>query len=653
MSLFCKRSSLLFLSVALATVLTGCGAGPVATNTGTLHLQGLVHGGQQPVSGSTIQLYAAGTGGNGQAASPLIPTSQAVYSLGGANGCNPATQTCYKNVLSDAGGNFTITGDYICPGSNPQVYLAATGGNPGINGLNTNPALTMMAALGPCNNLGSINNIQINELSTVSAVWALSQFMTSYGNVSSTSSNTTGIANAFADAGLLVTSYNPGFPSSLTVETSKLNSLADALAPCVNSDGTTGCAALFTAATPAGGTAPTDTIGAALNIVRNPGQNVGSVFNASLGFQPFLPALTQQPHDWTMSMTVNDSSFLLPIAINIDANGYIWLAGREGGLYELSPQGRVLSGSSSFGLYLQQVFGMTIDSSGYIWVSDYQSQYNSIPNGTGHGALVQFQSSSSGGTTGAIVSGGFREDSSIQYPYAVSADTNGDVFLLNSDPASVSVYTNGLQNPVSASLGQYVYNVTEPLALAVDNAHGFWISDDDNTVSHYSASGAALGYVNCCYQSYGVATDNGGNLWVANYGNSTYSEVTNANSVPLNKVSGGGVYYPAGVSVDAGQNVWFANRGGGTISEIAGNAGTVLRGTTTALAAGTAISPSTGTNVGNGGYGADASLSQPMALVPDASGNVWVANEGNNDVVVFFGLATPTKMPVMPSPAAP
>jgi len=189
----------------------------------------------------------------------------------------------------------------------------------------------------------------------------------------------------------------------------------------------------------------------------------------------------------------------------------------------------------------------------------------------------------------------------------------------------------------------------------VDLNHGFWLSDGDYTVSHYNSSGTLLAHAVCCTESYGIATDNGGNLWVSNYANSTFSEVTTAatNNVPLNQVSGGGVYYPAGVAVDAGQNVWFANYRGATISEIAGNAGTVLAGTSTPLAAGTAISPSTGTYGGNGGYGLDASLSEPIALVPDTSGNVWVANYGNNDVVMFFGLATPTKMPVLPSPTAP
>jgi hypothetical protein len=643
------------LLLAAAAALSGCGPQMVITaGSGVVHMQGVVHGGQQGVSGALVQLYAAGTGGNGTAATPLIPTVANGYYLGGAPGClASSTQTCYSNVLSDPNGNFTISGDYTCPSNNAQVYIVATGGNPGLPSGTNNTSLVMMTAIGNCNTLFTTKPyVTVNEVTTVAAVWALAQFMTTYDHVASSSSNTAGMANAMLNANLLAASSGAvgSLPAGESIESNKLYALADSLAPCVNSSGN-GCSALFSAATPAGGSPPGNTLSAALNIVRNPGQNVNAVYMAATGTPPFVNGYTQAPNDWTMSLTITNSSFLLPSAMDIDANGYVWAVGQEGTLYELSPQGTVLSGAG-FGQYLQESFGLTIDTNGYIWVSDYESQYNS--SGTGTGAVVLFQSTTSGGTAGAILgTNGFREDSSIQYPYALSADTNGNIFLLNSDPASASVYKQSQNSPVSPSLGQYNYYITEPLALAVDNAHGYWMSDGDYTVSHYSSTGTGEGFVvNCCNESYGVATDSGSNLWVANYGNSTFSEVTNANTIPLNKVSAGGLASPAGVAVDAGQNVWFANYHGASITEIAGNAGTVLTGTTTALAAGTAISPTNGT-YGTGGYGLDAKMNSPIALVPDSAGNLWVADKNNNDIVMFFGLATPTKMPVQPTPAAP
>src|SRR5438445_4103263 len=70
-----------------------------------------VHGGQQPVSGATLQLYAVGTTGDGSAATALL------------------TQA----VTSDANGNFDITGAYTCPSASTLVYITATGGNPGLS----------------------------------------------------------------------------------------------------------------------------------------------------------------------------------------------------------------------------------------------------------------------------------------------------------------------------------------------------------------------------------------------------------------------------------------------------------------------------------------------------------------------------------------
>jgi hypothetical protein len=61
---------------------------------------------------------------------------------------------------------------------------------------------------------------------------------------------------------------------------------------------------------------------------------------------------------------------------------------------------------------------------------------------------------------------------------------------------------------------------------------------------------------------------------------------------------------------------------------------------------GSAISPSTG-------YGLDAGLLLPYALSVDPSGNLWVSNTGGNSLVMFFGIAAPTKTPMPATPQAP
>ena len=92
-------------------------------------LHGQVRGGQQPVSGASIVLYAAGAAGDGAGSTNLLAPNV---------------------VTTDTSGNFDITSDYSCPSANTQVYLVASGGNPGLGSEVDNSALVMMAALGNC-----------------------------------------------------------------------------------------------------------------------------------------------------------------------------------------------------------------------------------------------------------------------------------------------------------------------------------------------------------------------------------------------------------------------------------------------------------------------------------------------------------------------
>jgi protocatechuate 3,4-dioxygenase beta subunit len=108
----------LALSVLL-TVLTGCStAFNTPTTSSVPHagaaLAGAVHGGQQPITGSHIYLFAAGTTGYGSAPTSLLNTSLADVSTDtNGNGY----------VITDASGNWTISNDYTCPTPSSLVYL--------------------------------------------------------------------------------------------------------------------------------------------------------------------------------------------------------------------------------------------------------------------------------------------------------------------------------------------------------------------------------------------------------------------------------------------------------------------------------------------------------------------------------------------------
>src|SRR5580698_8457718 len=88
------RSAVVFLGFVVLCVLSGCSVGtsfvsgtgagtqPSAAAAGAQAIRGMVHGGQFPVTGSVIQLWAPGTQGYGSTAGGLIsPTAQATVGV--------------------------------------------------------------------------------------------------------------------------------------------------------------------------------------------------------------------------------------------------------------------------------------------------------------------------------------------------------------------------------------------------------------------------------------------------------------------------------------------------------------------------------------------------------------------------------------------
>ena len=281
--------AVLIVVAALITI-TGCGfSGSATAFTSPIAIGGSVHGGRQPVSGSRIQLYAAGISGTGSAAQPLLSSP----------------------VESDSYGKFSIPATYHCPSPSAQIYLVARGGNPGLSSGTNNKALALAAVLGSCNSL-SASPISVNEVTTVGSVWPLAQYMTGPTDVGSAVDDTSFLSAVSSVPELvnLAEGSSPGTPkaNSFFAESAKLYNLADVLANCVSSSGGTAgdgspCGALFSMATPAGGSAPTDTITAAMRIAQSPHSNVVGIFGLAAGGTPFQPTLSAAPADWTLSLS--------------------------------------------------------------------------------------------------------------------------------------------------------------------------------------------------------------------------------------------------------------------------------------------------------------------------------------------------------------
>ena len=542
-------------------------------------------------------------------------------------------------VTSDADGMFKLNGLYTCGQSSTgaaipssaQLYLVATGGTTSTTSTAGNPALTMVTAIGSCANLTNTFTT-LNELTTAAAAWALSPFATSATNLGATATNTLGLTNAFLDAALLAnasTGTAATLPTNLTVESSKLAALADALSTCAS----TPCTALLTAANNA-----TNTFAAALNIVKNPGTNVAAIFATIPTTPPFATTLTQSPNDWTMSLTVTGGGLNMPTALGIDTANNIWVANQDGPLSAFNPQGTPLSSTGYGAGAIAQTYGLTIDTSNNIWVTNYNG-------GSGTGSVTEFNGINTPATLGTPTS----YANSICYPTAAAADTNGDIFIANEECSSATVLSP-TGAVVTAYLGESLGLAAKPNFLAVDTAHGFWLSDNDFSIAHISApsssypNGQLLAHPTCCYDSHGLVLDTQGNVWVANYLNSTFSEVAPDGTILINQQTlSNGNATPYAAAIDAAQNIWFTSLDSSALLELSGP---------TSAHPGTELSPSTGVH-GHGGFGYDSSLIQPYSLAPDRSGNLWVSDNGENTLVMFFGLAAPTVTPTQITPSAP
>lgn len=278
--------------------LSGCSITDNAVPTSGTTIQGYVGDAQRPVSGSAIQLYEAGTHGAKSAATPLLASP----------------------VHTDDSGKFVIAGNFTCASPKSQIYLVAKGGNPGLAAQTQNQALTLMTVLGTCDQLSSVSEVPVNEMTTAASSAPLSSYMASASRLGSESGDPA-FASAITQARDLAELGQTGSstPSALadgSTATAKLNTLADALHPCVYSTGGvagdgTPCGDLFSLlAAQTAGSAPTNTLAAALRIAQNSSMKLDGLFQLASSDATFLPRLTQSPADW--KLTSSSAASTLP-----------------------------------------------------------------------------------------------------------------------------------------------------------------------------------------------------------------------------------------------------------------------------------------------------------------------------------------------------
>ena len=195
-------------------------------------------------------------------------------------------------------------------------------------------------------------------------------------------------------------------------------------------------------------------------------------------------------------------------------------------------------------------------------------------------------------------------------------------------------------SPISGAIGYTTPLFAFPVVVAVDGNHFGWIGNQsDMTVTKVAPDGSSFVNYQCCNGASGIAIDAGNNVWVANYYGNSVSLISSGGAVLSNGTytGAGSINHPQGIALDGKGNVFVANYRAGYLTELAG---------ATAANPGASLSPVSG-------LGGDANLLEAFALAIDASGNVWVSNQGSDTVTKFIGLASPVKTPVVGLPAAP
>ncbi|HMD61991.1 MAG TPA: immunoglobulin domain-containing protein, partial [Opitutaceae bacterium] len=295
--------------------------------------------------------------------------------------------------------------------------------------------------------------------------------------------------------------------------------------------------------------------------------------------------------------------------------------------------------------------GLCADGSGNLYVADQIN--NSIRKVVvSSGAVTTYANTSgvAGSIDGAPASARFKS------PTGISVDGSGTVFVADTGNNTIrKIPSSGNTSTLAGTAGQRgstdatgaAARFYVPAGVAADSSGNVYVSDQgNNTIRKITSSGAVttfsgvatvVGFVDGTgtaaqfYLPAGMAADSGGNVYVADSGNNTVRKLTPAAVVTtLAGTPGSGnsdgtgpaaqFNLPSGVAVDGSGNVYVADLNNYTIRKITpGGVVSTLAGTPGA--AGSAD-----------GTGAAARFYVPYDVAVDASGNLYVADTGNETI---------------------
>jgi len=305
---------------------------------------------------------------------------------------------------------------------------------------------------------------------------------------------------------------------------------------------------------------------------------------------------------------------------------------------------------------LNEPSGVAVDVAGNIYIADRNN--NRIRKVSASSGLITTIAGT--GTAGFSGDSGLAVLAEINYPYGIALDTLGNIYFSDGRNYRIrKIDTSGVITTIAGN-GTFGYNGDsiaatsaglDPSGLTIDKYSNIYVADFNNDrIRKINASGIITTIAGTGMQGYngdgiiattaqlfmpnGVAVDNTGNIYIADYNNSRIRKVNSAGIITT--IAGTGtrgyngdnisadsaeINWPLGITIDGSGNVYIGDtynyrirkvNTSGIITTIAGN--------------------------GFGGYSGDnglatlAELADPVGVAIDNSGAVYIADLANSRI---------------------
>ena len=361
--------------------------------------------------------------------------------------------------------------------------------------------------------------------------------------------------------------------------------------------------------------------------------------------------------------TGSAARFYDPSGVAVDGSGNVYVADSlNNTIREISTAGVVTTLAGSAGVSgsadgtgraarFHNPTDVALDGTGNIYVADYAN--HTIRQVTAAGVVTTLAGSANlAGSTDDTGSA-----ARFNHPQSVSVDGSGNIYVADSSNNTIRKITAGgavttlagsAGNPGRADGTGSAALFDYPSGVAVDGAGNVYVGDSLNNIIRnitpggvvttlagsavFAGSADGTGTAARFYGPQGVAVDGSGNVYVADYYNSTIRKITAAGVVTTLAGSAGNpgiadgpgttaqFYNPPGVAVDGSGNVYVADYNISIIRKI--TAGGVV----------TTLAGSAGVKGSADGTGNAARFFFPSGVAVDGSGNVYIADSSNNTI---------------------